>query len=258
MKIKPILFNTEMVKAILAGRKTMTRRVFKDVNPQNAEWGYTMFTPKGKISCRYDSPEGERLEGFYKLPYQKGDTLYVRETWNYGYFDGSDAEGDNSSWFEEFHKTDGEYLKALSNYIYRADFTEYKEYKFGTKDENGKRVKIPWHPSIHMPKEAARIWLKVTDVRVERLQDITENDIEAEGANLEDWYDYDAYQRDAGAGLEREGIRVEYATIKEFFASTVWNTTLKSELDYEKYGWDANPWVWVVEFERCEKPEEVN
>ena len=94
-----------------------------------------------------------------------------------------------------------------------------------------------WHPSIHMPKEAARIWLKVTDVRVERLQDIT---IE---------------------GIRKEGLEPRF-NVKDKFSDGIargrflelWNNTIKkSALD--KYGWDANPWVWVIEFERCEKPE---
>lgn len=92
-----------------------------------------------------------------------------------------------------------------------------------------------WHPSIHMPKEAARIWLKCTDVRVERLQEITE------------------------IGATKEGCvyDVEYAlgnTAKGHFKK-LWDSTIKkSALD--TYGWNASPWVWVIEFERCEKPEE--
>ena len=91
-------------------------------------------------------------------------------------------------------------------------------------------------PSIHMPKEAARIWLKVTDVRVERLQEITEEQI------------------------GREGVEVEYPHVlngeeKRYAFSTLWNSTVKKS-DLDRYGWNANPWVWVIEFERCEKPEE--
>ena len=80
-----------------------------------------------------------------------------------------------------------------------------------------------------MPKEAARIWLKVTDVRVERLQDMTDDDAEAEGC-----FDY---------------------TSTALGFPDVWDSTIKKS-DIDRYGWDANPWVWVIEFERCEKPEE--
>ena len=94
-----------------------------------------------------------------------------------------------------------------------------------------------WKPSIHMPKEAARIWLKVTDVRVERLQDMTSEQI------------------------SREGVEVEYPHMlngeeKRYAFSTLWNSTIKKS-DIDRYGWDANPYVWVISFERCEKSEGV-
>jgi hypothetical protein len=92
-----------------------------------------------------------------------------------------------------------------------------------------------WVPSIHMPKEAARIWLKVTDVRVERLQDITSEQICQEGVEVE----HPHVLNDIG---------------KRYAFSQVWESTItKSDLD--RYGWDANPWTWAIEFERCEKPE---
>lgn len=145
MAIKPILFNTEMVRAILDGKKTCTRRIVKGAIPDDAMWGYTMFTPKGCVSCRgvYADEYGEK---FFRLPYQQGDILYVRETWCKG------------SWMNEKER-----------YYYKADDNDFH---------------CVWHPSIHMPKDAARIWLKVGDVRVERLQECGEGwcvDIEKEG-----------------------------------------------------------------------------
>ena len=80
MAIKPMLFNTEMVRAILDGQKTCTRRIVKDGIPDDAMWGYTAFTPKGYITCRGVYADGYG-EGFYKLPYKPGDIMYVRETW---------------------------------------------------------------------------------------------------------------------------------------------------------------------------------
>lgn len=191
MSIKPILFNTEMVRAILDGQKTCTRRIVKGAIPDDAMWGYTMFTPKGCISCRgvYADEYGEK---FFRLPYQQGDILYVRETWCKG------------SWMNEKER-----------YYYKADDNDFH---------------CVWHPSIHMPKEAARIWLRVTDVRAERLQDMTDDDAEAEGC-----FDY---------------------TSTALGFPDVWDSTIKKS-DIDRYGWDANPWVWVVEFERCEKPKEV-
>lgn len=136
--MKPILFNIEMVRAIMEGRKTVTRRAVK-------------------------------------LPYHPGDILWVRETWN----------GD---WCD--------------HYIYKADG--------GSAKAAGYAAEPKWRPSIHMPREAARLFLRVTDVRVERLQDI----------NL----------------------------------IAVWDRTIKPA-DLHLYGWDANPWIQVIEFERISKDE---
>lgn len=186
MPIKPILFNTEMVRAILDGRKSCTRRIIKGFIPKDAQFGYTAFTPHGSISCRGVFENEGYGEKFFKLPYQIGDILYVRETvWQkIGYY--LDVDGETKpSWYNEFR------------YVASDE-----------KPENGWNYGWAKRPSIHMPKEAARIFLRVTNVRVERLQDITVEDALAEGM--------DKYIR-----------------------------------------WDANPWVWGIEFERCEKPEGV-
>ena len=207
MSTKPILFNTEMVRANLDGRKSCTRRLVKGFVPDDAIWGYTAFTPKGYISCRGTFADGYG-EKFFKLPYQTGDILYVRETWS----------------------------KGLERYIYRADYSDTEKFY-----RNGKEIEMKWKPSIHMPKEAARIWLNVTDVRVERLQEITEAGAEAEGAN---------FKNGKNVGFEEKMNR----TAIERFAE-IWNSTIK-KADLDRYGWDASPWVWVIEFEQCEKPEE--
>lgn len=198
MAIKPILFNTEMVRAILDGRKTCTRRIVKDGIPDDAMWGYTAFTPKGYISCRGVYADGYG-EGFFKLPYQPGDILYVRETWGHPISLNSDKQ-----------------------YVFRADKIAESGFK------NDSHI---WHPSIHMPKKAARIWLNVTNVRVERLQDMTDDDAEAEGC-----FDY---------------------TSTALGFPDVWDSTIKKS-NLDSYGWDANPWVWVIEFERCEPQEGQN
>lgn len=197
MAIKPILFNTEMVRAILDGRKDATRRIVKSFIPDDAVWGYTAFTPKGYISCRGTFADGYG-EKFFKLPCEPGDILYVRETWK----------------------------KAPNGYYYYEDW-----------QRNDIADVTKWKPSIHMPKEAARIWLKVTDVRVERLQEITSEQI------------------------CREGVEVEYPHVlngeeKRYAFSILWDSTIKKS-DLDRYGWNASPWVWVIEFERCEKPEGV-
>lgn len=180
MAIKPILFNTEMVRAILDGRKTCTRRIMK---PQ--------------LTAHYGTQ-------YIKPPYGPGNILYVRETWK----------------------------KAPNGYYYYEDW-----------QRNDIADVTKWKPSIHMPKEAARIWLKVTDVRVERLQKCGEGwclDIEKEGIVTPQspmLYVSDNEYHDA--------LRAEFQKL--------WDSTIKKP-DLDRYGWDANPWVWVIEFERCEKP----
>lgn len=202
MAIKPILFNTEMVRAILDGRKDATRRIVKGFIPNDAVWGYTAFTPKGYISCRGTFADGYG-EKFFKLPCEPGNILYVRETWK----------------------------KAPNGYYYYEDW-----------QKNVIADITKWKPSIRMPKEAARIWLKVTDVKVERLQNITEDGSKAEGA---------IDNRGFIHSPDNEYDRIH--TAREHFIE-IWNSTIKkSSLD--RYGWDASPWVWVIEFERCEKPE---
>ena len=206
-RVLPILFNTEMVRAILDGRKTCTRRVIKP-QPQSrlcytyagshkgciGKWTYPNRGAHEFWGEEYKLPENikdEELSKQWNPPYHTDDIMYVRETWK----------------------------KAPNGYYYYEDW-----------QRNDIADVTKWKPSIHMPKEAARIWLKVTDVRVERLQDMTDDDAEAEGC-----FDYTS-------------------TALGFF--DVWDSTIKKS-DLNRYGWDANPWVWVIEFERCEKPEGV-
>ena len=211
--LKPILFNTEMVRAILEGRKTVTRRVVR-----------------GKTWFKVD-PQGHNKPALEYAPYRPGDILYVRETWNFGYIETPDVEGSYDAWFEEWDwrtREQHRYLNTFSRFWYKAD-----------EDDVGD-VRIPWRPSIHMPKEAARIFLRVTDVRVERLQEITVDGCKTEGIEpLE-------------IGTEAQGFREPQAYLEAFEA--VWDNTIKYPY-HPRYGWAANPWVWVIGFERCEKPE---
>ena len=240
MAIKPILFNTEMVRAILDGRKDATRRIVKGFIPDDAVWGYTAFTPKGYISCRGTFADGYG-EKFFKLPCEPGDILYVRETWQCWRAHRYEATADVR------FRAGGDdvrlqFANGNTDSIDRLDYDTFVHKWFS---HNGE-----WKPSLFMPKVAARIWLKVTDVRVERLQDITPKGAESEGVgNL--FYD------DIGYGEKNYGTEVdtEYGIAKEQFA-WLWESTIKKS-DLDRYGWDANPWVWVIEFERCEKPEGV-
>lgn len=219
MAIKPILFNTEMVRAILYGRKTCTRRIVK---PQWEECPACKYVHNEYIYDKlaenvYCARCGYPLEPERRSPYQPGDILYVRETWQYLY----ELDGN-----EQVIEDTGKYYYAATDTIPIDTYV----------DESGvEHDHTPWRPSIHMPKEAARIWLKVTDVRVERLQKITEVQAQAEGCN--------------------SGLLTGACTARGQFED-LWNTTIKKS-DLDRCGWQANPWVWVIEFERCEKPQEV-
>ena len=198
----PILFNTEMVRAILDGRKSCTRRIVKhDV--------------KAILNSPYhkEHPEVEDKQIISKLcmpPYQIGDILYVRETW----------------------------YKGLERYMYRADYSDTEKFY-----RDGKEIEMKWHPSLHMPKDAARIFLRVTNVRVERLQEITEDEAVKEGI-------YQSNCKECNAPFGCDACPDEGYNEIDGFAD-LWNSTIKKS-DLDRYGWDANPWVWVIEFERCE------
>ena len=233
MAIKPILFNkqisTEMVRAILDGRKDATRRIVKGFIPDDAVWGYTAFTPKGYISCRGTFADGYG-EKFFKLPCEPGDILYVRETWQCWRAHRYEATADIR------FRAGGDdvrlqFANGNTDSIDRLDYDTFVHKWFS---HNGE-----WKPSLFMPKEAARIWLKVTDVRIERLQEIAAESALAEGA--------DKY-------IHTNGELDENMTITSFIG--IWNSTIKKS-DLDRYGWDANPWVWVIEFKRCEKTEEI-
>lgn len=189
--MKPILFNTDMVRAILEGRKTVTRRVIKDKDIVNALDCESDGTPIAFI----DHETGDSHPPAFPCQYQPGDILYVRETWA---------------------------RSMAGTYLYKATDTPI--------------ILDRWRPSIHMPKEAARLFLRVTDVRVERLQDITSGQIDAEGCK--EW----AYSAKTG----------ELLPSGPSFFQIKWDSTIKPS-DLPLYGWDANPWVWVIEFERVSK-----
>ncbi len=209
MAIKPILFDTEMVRAILDGQKTCTSRLVKPQPDEKHTFplGFvTDSTENKEVGCfGFGIDEYGGSIQYIKPPYQPVDILYVRETW----------------------------YKGLERYIYRADYSDTEKFY-----RDGKEIEMKWQPFIHMPKEAARIWLKVTDVRVERLQEITPQGAWKEGARCSCLHPVP-----------------DCAGNKTTFVN-IWTSTIKKS-DIDRYGWDANPWVWVIEFERCEKPEGV-
>lgn len=197
--MKPILFNGEMTRAILEGRKTQTRRLVK---PQPKDKALLEF--RDGILSWGDMEAGTCYEYEAKAAYQPGDILYVRETW-----------AKISDW-----ATVDPPVGIPDGFIYRAEWPD---------GEDGPK----WRPSIHMPRKAARIFLRVTDVRVERLWDIQPADICAEGVPI-------------GAN---DSADMAYESF-----SVLWNSTIKPS-DLDCFGWDANPWVFVYTFERCEKED---
>lgn len=216
MTIKPILFNTEMVRAILDGRKSCTRRVVKF--PVNR---YTNNVPLAdkvvlqELRCdKANFLEKPFFSFGMNLPYQPGDILYVRET----------------------------FIQAAAHtFWYKAD------------DKSWMSKDLLWKPSIHMPKEAARIWLKVADVRVERLQEITEEQACMEGT---DPWDEACYENNGWHPTLSDPDSGGNPNMIDGFHK-LWDSTIKKN-DLDRYSWNANPWVWVIEFERCEKPKEEN
>lgn len=200
--MKLIPFNTEMVRAILDNRKTVTRRVIK---PQPKEYQRIIFDTARK-EWAYTMGKSVFVDRLCKTRYRPGDILYVGETWQHGF--GGTYLYKASAGYDLFMTTDGELVSD-----------------------------IPWRPSTAMPKEAARIFLRVTDVRVERLQSIRQCGIQREGCP----YIY--------SGFDEEQAPDWFGWMKN-----TWNNTIKPK-DLAIYGWDANPWVEVTEFERISKEE---
>ena len=226
--IRPILFNTQMVKAILDGRKTQTRRVVKGIeylNVYRAE-------PADETLAQWDFyyggciADGGLLDAVKRInaPYAAGDVLWVREKFAQRVFHNHRGSMPFFAVYEAPEEAGG--TMTINNV-------------YGSENEP-----VPWTPSIHMPKEAARIFLRVKNVRVERLQDCGDGwclDIEKEGVTSP--HDPILYVNDDEF---HEALRGE---MKKLWDSTT-NLT-----ERDRYGWDANPWVWVIEFERCDKPE---
>ena len=203
MRELPIIFNTPMVQAILEGRKTMTRRPIK-----NRLFGLEDYERQYPYNLTFPDKYGDSIKAEKISPYQVGDRLYVRETWGIG-----SRPCPREGFIEgvEF-KADCKYLDGYDSLnIYSKDEVLVKHWGIGS----------GWKPSIHMPKEYARIWLEVTNVRVERVQDIDDNQAGKEGMSC----------------VSYEG---KYCDSGKLIFKTLWDKIYKT--------WDENPWVWVYEF----------
>lgn len=229
---KPIPFNTELVQAIFEGRKTVTRRVIK--------------FPEGLIGSHVVGEAGNQhnqlgvmYAGGIKRPrYQINDILYVKETWM------------------EF---------PVNNYHYRADFGTGRDDEFFQVESCPK-----WKPSRFMPKRAARIFLRVQNVRAEKIQEITVDDISKEGIHIDDIElplvcrnypsppeGFDNWTPEMQDDWFYKTARASYIAWCDYADQitkrfgTVWDTTINPK-EITQYGWNANPWVWVYEFERID------
>jgi hypothetical protein len=207
MKERPILFSGAMVRALLAGTKTQTRRAAKlTANGHVKEPGgrrcWHPADPDASLACPYGQP---------------GDRLWVRETWQGPLIDDDATENPHD-------------IESPKYCFYKADGGPAPEYE----DSDGD-LHCRWRPSIHMPRWASRITLEITDVRVERLQDISEADAQAEGLYLDTagrWTTYSA----------TEAAREHLSPVQAY--RDLW------EQINGPGSWDVNPWVWVVEFNR--------
>lgn len=227
MSERPILFNGEMVRAILAGTKTQTRRPvvledFKASDTTGCDFAY-----RDKRSLWDDVTTARLIEK--RCPFgMPGDTLWVRETWaayttpTYEY-----GECDEIECSPRDMRVDGVQWVRREDVVYQAD---------------GASSPSKWRPSIHMPRWASRLSLRVTDVRVQRVQDIIEADARAEGVQS-------FFERFTSIGRDQcitSGERAIDAPSRASFACT-WD-----DIYGDKAPWSASPWVWAVSFERVQ------
>lgn len=221
-RVRPILFNTEMVQDILEDYKAATRRLIRP-RYQKHETGFEIEGNKHtgqRWVCMVDDEGHVRRE--ITPPYLPNDIMYVRETWafipcidcmDYGCSEKIPVTHEDRDTVSE------------GCYIYRAGHEEPE--------------RITWRPSIHMPRAAARIWLKVKDVRIEHLQDMTLDDFLKEGVVISP----EAFNDPSNAYMQARNKFIE-----------IWDSTLPRG-QQDLYGWEANPLVWTIEFEWCRKPE---
>lgn len=231
MKERGMIFNAEMVRAILDGRKTQTRRPVKfPVLDKNLGCELAGNELAGELSA------GNYLNSAFGKP---GDRIWVRETWQ-AIHDYCDENG---------HVDERRYARSIPRH--RGNYW-HPVYEEAWGNESREDREFPWRPSIHMPRWASRILLKITDVRVERLNAISEEDAQSEGVHTEVW--------------DQTVVARNYAAIDEFFQfwsedmphyvemNQLYRSSFRSlwESIYGAESWQANGWVWVISFKRVE------
>ena len=216
MKERPILFNHEMVRAVLNGKKTQTRRVngFKQINTNPHKWRFVEF----RICLGYEASRGYLWAGFLA----EGSTSLIYIKCPLGMVDGR-------LWVRE---TFGSQVRSYAggtgkHIVYKADNPKAIDFE----EANGKKHLVKWKPSIHMKREYSRINLEITNIRVERVQEIMEIDARSEGVQWDECNHLDPHGYSAKQRFE----------------------TLYNSINEKRgCGWDVNPWVWVIEFKQCE------
>ena len=211
---KPIIFSTDMVKAILEGRKTQTRRVIKPQPP--SKFPYPWLSGSRVIWSEKEAGDYPMWNNFSQCPYgQVGDRLGVKEThyrWGHWSKNGLTKTG-KQKWTFKHENDEVRYFDNPPEAVQRNSFRGTAWYK---------------RPSIFLPKRYIRTWLEITDVRVERVQEISEDDAKAEGI---------------GWQFEQQRIPQYWESYKKAF-SVLWDSINAKR----GYGWDVNPWVWVIGF----------
>lgn len=237
--MKPILFNTEMVRAILDGRKNVTRRVIKPQPDPSEELFYIYAAGRKSDIGKWQSRTPGRN---WIPPFHAGDILYVRETWQYAY----DLDGNERI------------IENTGRYLYAADGPA--PFNIWITPDGDYRDTMPWRPSIHMPKEAARIFLRVVRVSVEHLNQMEVADYIKEGTRPR-YFKKDGCRCVAYTdNCENEPCpnRDAYETLLYSLPfSEIWDSTIKRD-DRIVYGYTANPWVWVIDFEQISRDEAMS
>lgn len=241
MKERGMIFNGEMVRAILDGRKTQTRRIMK-VQPDTPEFGLRRIIESSianEIGMYFWSQKDARgikaRSKQFSCPFgDVGDRIWVRETWGVVSHE-LDEDGRIQPWRPDRPATAIHEMPFGNGYytghaIYAAD----GDFTWGDDDgyEDGRSC---WKPSIHMPRAACRMLLEITGVRVERLNSISQEDAQAEGMELTGWR---PTYSDPDSGGE---VWTPYDNFAQLWESI-----------YGEESWKANPWVWVIEFKRIE------
>ena len=262
--MKPIIFSTPMVQAILNGKKTQTRRIIKPHNKVVAKqrkfkqgdglWvhGYNdehiaKKEAYGSIKDYSVSSLWMKIERYIEqyAPYKPGDTIWVRETWCYLY----DLDGND------------QIIESTGKVYYAADNPEFPYNEF-LRDDGTKKDYPAWNPSIHMPRTAARLFLRVTDVQIERLQDISNEDIRSEGITINQYgiADMEKWLETTSTITEKSILSPDAPITENSGWWRVWFRQLWDGIngtrDNGVYASDKNPFVWVITFERIEQPLE--